>query len=130
MNWTPATALQTLTIQLNSRFPNRSKISDGTIGDQRHKSLKSDHNPNAQGVVCARDFTHDPIGGIDCNKLATSLFESRDDRIKYIIWNGRITTKDLKGWTKYGGSNRHDKHLHLSVNHRYNAGHSWKLGNL
>jgi hypothetical protein len=66
------------------------------------------------GIVTARDFTHDPAGGLDCNKLAAALTASGDPRIKYIIWNRRIWNA-IRGWVAYNGTNPHDKHLHLSV---------------
>lgn len=118
-----AFSLDILLGQLNESYPNRSKISDGGIGDVRHISKKSDHNPwvrqtdSSLGIVTARDFTHDPKRGLDCNQLAERLIDSRDDRIKYIIWNGKIisSTRQKWRWRKYSGSNQHTKHLHLSV---------------
>lgn len=121
MNWYIAPALEVLRKQLNSLYPNRSKVSDGGIGDAAHASRNSDHNPwvkdsSGKGVVTARDFTHDPQNGLDCNELAKQLTASRDPRIKYIIWNRQICSS-AKGWEwrPYKGSNPHDKHLHLSV---------------
>lgn len=123
MAWRVAESLETLRKQLNTAFPNRSKISDGGIGDARHQASKSsDHNPHVRdskgiGVVTARDFTHDPKNGLDCNKLAQWLIESRDKRIKYIIWNKRILSSKNSPWKwrPYSGSNAHSHHLHLSV---------------
>lgn len=110
-----AGSLEKLRAQLNALAPNRSKVSDGGIGDAAHSSRTSDHNPIAgTGQVCARDFTHDPAGGLDCHVLAVALVKSGDARIKYIIWNRRIWTLNL-GWQPYGGDNPHTKHLHLSV---------------
>jgi len=113
-SWRVAKSLDTLLGQLNSAFPKRSKKSDGSVGDLAHASRASDHNPNASGVVTARDFTHDPAGGLDCNWLAAQLVASKDPRIKYVIWNRRIWNAK-SGWVAYRGSNPHDKHLHLSV---------------
>lgn len=103
-------------------FPNRSKASDGSIGDARHQASKSsDHNPYIKlgnlGIVSARDFTHDPENGIDCEKLANALVASRDPRIKYIIWNRRIISSKQQPWVwrPYSGKNAHSHHLHLSV---------------
>ncbi|MEO6089551.1 MAG: hypothetical protein ABIQ18_41235, partial [Umezawaea sp.] len=64
MDWRVANSLQTLLAQLNAAAPGRSKVSDGSIGDPNHQAegSGSDHNPDAAGVVCARDFTHDPAG--------------------------------------------------------------------
>ncbi|TXH40610.1 MAG: peptidoglycan-binding protein [Desulfurellales bacterium] len=124
MSWRVAKSLEKLLGQLNALFPNRAKVSDGAVGNAEHASRKSDHNPwfkdsKGTGIVSARDFTFDnnPADGvgIDCHWLAKVLFESRDPRIKYIIWNGRITKKDKSGWKPYNGPNPHKHHLHLSV---------------
>lgn len=104
--------------QLDAAHPLRSKVSDGGIGDVAHASRDSDHNPwvvlAGLGIVTARDFTHDPGNGLDCNVLADALIASNDPRIKYLIWNRRIWTPGI-GWRPYSGLNPHNKHLHLSV---------------
>lgn len=119
MTWRLAHSLDTLRRQINEMSPYRSKVSDGTIGDARHSSRSSDHNPNPNGVVCALDITHDPAHGVDSGLLASALIMSRDDRIKYIISNGQITSgkNGTKPWVarKYKGKNPHDKHVHISV---------------
>jgi hypothetical protein len=69
--------------------------------------------------VTAIDITHDPVNGVDCDKLDDVLWASRDPRIKYVIWCGRIMSGDAGPqpwtWRKYDGTNPHTKHLHLSV---------------
>lgn len=112
MAWRVARSLDVLLGQLNTRAPNRSKASDGSIGDAAHASRVSDHNPDAQGIVRARDFTHDPAGGLDCHWLAAQLVASRDARIKYVIWDRRIWQGS---WQPYNGADDHTHHLHLSV---------------
>jgi hypothetical protein len=115
MAWRVAYSLNVLLGQLNELAPNRNKASDGSIGDPAHSSRLSDHNPDNLGIVRARDFTHDPAGGLDCQALAEKLVESGDSRIKYIIWNRRIWFPS-SGWSEYtGGPNPHTTHLHLSV---------------
>lgn len=121
--WRVARSLDGLLAQLNTLAPRRSKASDGSIGDAAHASRSSDHNPwlkiSGQALVTARDFTHDPKNGLDCNKLADSLVKAKDPRVKYIIWNRRIIDSRPGNrpwqWVAYNGSNPHDKHLHLSV---------------
>lgn len=130
MSWRLAESLKTLRKQINAKFPNRSRISDGSVGDLRHSRSKSDHNPNSKGVVRAVDITHDPANGMDCNKLGAALVNSRDPRIKYLIWNRRIvsSTKSAWKWRKYSGSNGHTKHLHISVNNsNYDDKKNWSL---
>ncbi len=138
--WRIAKSLEKLRLQLNTLAPNRSKASDGGIGDAAHASRNSDHNPwvkdaKGVGVVTARDFTHDPAGGLDCHRLAEILAESRDPRIKYIIWNRRIlsASKAPWKWLPYDGANAHTKHLHLSVRDKaqfYDSEAAWDLNGL
>jgi peptidoglycan hydrolase-like protein with peptidoglycan-binding domain len=115
MSWRLAKSLIKLREQLDAAHPNRSKVSDGSIGDQSHSARKSDHNPNAQGVVTAIDITADPANGIRGDVLSRAL--AQDKRTKYVIWNGKIfrSYKPQLGWAAYTGTNRHDKHVHISV---------------
>jgi hypothetical protein len=121
--WQVARSLDTLLAQLNAAYPLRSRASDGGIGDAAHATRDSDHNPwfvlGGQALVTARDFTHDPAGGLDCARLALALRTSRDGRIKYVIWDRQIMSGAAGPspwvWRAYSGSNPHTKHLHLSV---------------
>jgi hypothetical protein len=70
MAWRVARALDVLLAEINAMAPARSKTADGGFGDANHSSRTSDHNPNPQGVVCARDFTHDPAHGCDAGEIA------------------------------------------------------------
>jgi hypothetical protein len=126
MSWRVAKSLDVLLGEINARAPKRSKVSDGSIGDAAHASRSSDHNPwvidDGVGVVRARDFTHDPANGLDCNVLARELAALLGKhpalgRDAYIIWNDRIvsTNRLAEGWRDYTGSNPHTKHLHVSV---------------
>lgn len=125
MTWRVASSLDQLLSQLNTMFPNRSKDSDGSIGDTRHQAeSSSDHNPwvqdGAEGVVTARDFTNDPAHGLSSEDLANALLASRDVRIKYIISNKKIASGTDQGhiawaWRPYTGSNAHNHHVHVSV---------------
>jgi hypothetical protein len=121
MAWRVAYSLMTILAQVDEAAPNRSKAADGTIGDAAHSSRTSDHNPDANGVVRARDITHDPANGADMHALTEALRLSRDPRIKYVIWNARMfssyatSTFPAWAWRPYSGSNLHLKHAHLSV---------------
>lgn len=128
MAYRESRATATLLDEVNDHAPNRSTISDGWIGDAAHATRTSDHNPwvkdsRGVGVVRARDFTHDPRGGLDCNWLSAKLvdaFQALHPATKsgaYIIWNGRILSRDRfkEGWRTYTGSNPHSHHLHISV---------------
>lgn len=127
MNWRMAGSLNGLRNEVNSRAPERSVASDGGIGDTRHASRKSDHNPcDCCGVVCAFDFTHDPAAGFDADAFAEWLRErvtsGMETRVKYVIWNRQIFSGPAQGkligeWRPYKGSNPHTKHVHVSVRH-------------
>ncbi len=123
-----AKSLDVLLGQLNRMYPQRSKISDGGIGDAAHATRVSDHNPDANGIFHARDFTHDPGKGINCVALARWLTTRGDKRIKYVIWDHRIW-QDGK-WATYDGPNPHDHHLHLSVKSGPlgDDDHAWNIG--
>lgn len=123
--WRVAKALVRLRTQVNQLAPSRSKASDGAIGDPAHQSRASDHNPHIRdagvGVVSAVDITHDPDRGCDASAIAASLLESRDPRLKYIIWNRRIVASYAANghaawkWRAYSGKNPHNHHVHISV---------------
>ena len=119
MTWRLAQALVALRDQLNALSPNRSKISDGSIGNTEHAARKSDHNPDAKGIVHAIDITHDPAHGIDSEKLAQALLASQDKRLKYVISNRKIASgadgPEPWMWRPYTGANPHNHHCHVSV---------------
>ena len=130
MSWRVARSLDVLRDEINAAAPNRSTVSDGSIGDAAHASRSSDHNPwvvddDGEGVVRARDFTHDPLGGLDCDLLAERLVKLAKaghpalGAGAYVIWEGRIASATQDGapwdWEPYFGSNEHRKHLHVSV---------------
>jgi len=116
MTWRLAKSLEVLRAQVDKLAPERSRLDDGTIGDEAHSSRLSDHNPNKAGVVCALDLTHDPHGGFDSYAFADMLKMNHDVRLKYVISNSRIWNPTVSGkWRPYHGINPHDKHVHISV---------------
>jgi hypothetical protein len=135
MSWRVARSLLTLRDQVNRMAPDRDKSSDGTIGDERHQTTKSEHNPDANGVVRAMDITHDPAHGVDARKLAEALVVSRDRRILYLISNAQIISSVVQPWIwrKYNGTNAHRHHMHISVvpePHLYDDIRPWDLSTL
>lgn len=120
MGWRLAGSLVTIRAQVNARFPNRNKASDGALGDASHQNRSSDHNPwYGPGIVTAIDITHDPATGLDMDALTDQLQASRDRRIKYVIFNRWIMDSRPQftpwKWVRYNGPNPHTKHGHLSV---------------
>jgi hypothetical protein len=127
MTWRIAPALEALREEINASAPERSKASDGGLGDTRHAATASDHNPCACcNVVCARDYTHDPAAGFDSYTFAEWLRQrvatGKEPRVKYVISDGKIFSGEgqhfpLGAWRPYSGSNRHAHHVHVSVRH-------------
>lgn len=115
--WRLAKSLEKLRNQINAAWPDRSKASDGTIGDAAHASRDSDHNPwlkvGGLGVVTACDITHDSQHGVDGKALAVSFAD--DLRSKYVIFNSSIWKARTGHWEAYHGPNKHTHHVHLSV---------------
>jgi hypothetical protein len=99
--------------QATALKPKRKKASDGLLPSAAHvkQSPASDHNTGL-----AVDLTHDPVNGIDCFDIFQKLKE--DKRVKYLIFTGKIWSKERakEGDRKYTGSNKHSKHLHISIN--------------
>ena len=139
MSYRLAKSLETLRGQVDASAPNRSKISDGWIGDADHASRTSDHNPWVPppegGVVTAIDLTHDPRNGADMVGIAETLRESKDSRIKYVIFQGRMFSSyassgyDAWTWRPYSGVNAHAAHMHVSVQPSgYDSTRKWSIG--
>ena len=95
--------------QATALKPQRMKASDGLLPSAAHQvqNPKSDHN-----IGYAVDITHDSKFGIDCAEAFERL--QADKRVKYLIFKGRIWTPE-QGNHAYTGSNKHLKHLHISI---------------
>lgn len=124
--WYLAPSLRAAFDEVNRLYPDRSKRSDGSIGDEAHRNRRSDHNPDPDtGVVRAIDITHDPDSGADCHRLAEIIrvrcASGAEDRVSYVIWNRRITSGTYAAtrweWRRYDGSNPHTQHMHISIEH-------------
>ena len=133
MIWRLAAAADTLRNQVNTRYPNRDRRSDGTIGDQAHRRRISDHNPDKQGFVMALDLDEDGWPAhVFADQLIAYMRTSNDTRIKNVVYENRVasgTYKDVKGqpprywqWRPAKGMG-HEHHIHISfnVNARYDA---------
>ncbi len=111
-------AADTLRDQINHAFVDRSRKADGWIGDLKHQSRKSDHNPRPSGEVCAIDID---AGLSDEQGISYDLADQlrfaakKDKRISYIIHAGKIASaRSLWKFRKYTGINPHHKHIHIS----------------
>ena len=98
--------------QATAICPSRKKASDGLLPSAAHinQNPNSDHN-TGYGV----DLTHDKLGGIDCHNIFQEL--KADKRVKYLIFQGKIWSAERasEGDRDYDGSNKHNKHLHISI---------------
>ena len=109
--------------QFDDTYPDRDRRSDGWIGDPRHASRPSDHNPDPKSgmVVRAIDVDRDvyksgkPDLMPDIADQIRRAAKRGEKRISYVIFNGRIASSRMGWrWRKYKGSNPHVAHCHIS----------------
>ena len=113
---------QQLRLQIDDSYSSRDKSSDGWLGDYRHSTRASDHNPDKQGIVRAIDIDRDLSGKAKPDLMPDladqiRLFAKRDKskRISYIIFAGKIASPRMGWrWRKYSGINPHNHHCHIS----------------
>lgn len=138
--------------QVNQRFPNRDKSSEGTIGDTAHQASASSHNPDLTGSPEYRDGdTVDEVRAWDCDKdLNDSAGVSAEQLVqlwitksragampwlRYLIYNKRIWHKN-NGWATqvYTGSDTHTSHIHINSDFTQSAdtvtGTDWHLSEI
>jgi hypothetical protein len=119
-------AAETLRKQINSNYPDRDTASDGWVADLRHLSRgNSDHIPDNEGWVCAIDIDRDLSGKPKPDIMGDLADQLRiaarngDNRIKYIIFDGRICSRILNWkWRTYNGANKHTHHMHVSFDQK------------
>lgn len=126
----------TLRDQLNKRFPNRDKKSDGWIGDVRHQKNKgwgtngkgSYHNPDPDGWVHAIDVDENmgapPFrNGATAKKFADELIaycrQGLDGgRIAHVVYEDKVAsgthTDRRRFWRWRGSGYGHTHHIHIS----------------
>ena len=118
---------QQLRLQIDDTYPDRDRTSDGWIGDSRHASRPSDHNPDAMGIVRAVDIDRDLSGKAKPDLMPDLADQIRlaaksDKRIAYIIFDGRIaSSKKAWRWRPYDGVNQHRHHCHISFTKKGDA---------
>lgn len=114
---------ETLRRQVDKRWPNRDKRSDGWIGDADHQDRVSDHNPDSKGVVHAIDIDEDLRGSDNDNRwFADQLIAYARGknpgwvRLKYVVYENQISsgTYAAQNWTWRNGDYGHEIHMHVS----------------
>jgi hypothetical protein len=115
--WLSKSAIQ-FREQVDDSFPERLRKSDGWLGDARHSTRTSDHNPDANGCVRAIDID---ARLSDDKGLSTYLadqirqYGKTSKRISYVIHQEKIASPLLGWrWRKYKGINKHNHHIHIS----------------
>lgn len=108
--------------EINIVWPNRSKASDGWIGDAAHQAEgwpASKHEPNPRGFVHAIDVTWP---GIDVARVI-AVFQTLPHAYLW-IFNGQIALK-RDGWVRrhYTGTSQHKEHIHLEDDSTVDAEH-------
>ena len=119
---------QQLRLQVDDAFSNRQRSSDGWLGDARHSSRTSDHNPDSNGIVRAIDISRNLSGAKEPDLMPDLADQIRlcakrgDKRIAYVIFNSKIcSAKSLWRWVAYKGINPHVKHCHVSFSKKGDA---------
>jgi peptidoglycan hydrolase-like protein with peptidoglycan-binding domain len=142
VTWRVAQSLLTLRAEVDRKFPDRERTSDGTIGDESHalKGKGSDHNPwvkdsRGVGVVRALDVdagpgkfptrAEDTVGDIvsEVARLAGKAGHSALADGGYVIYEGKIasaTSSPPWEWRTHTGDS-HESHPHISVGRKVAA---------
>jgi hypothetical protein len=123
VSWKPVAGVTVMRDQINRRWPNRDKRSDGVLGDAAHAARQSDHNPDSRGYVHALDIDEDLRGSKDDNVwLADQIIanarmrRSGSNRLKYVVYEDKIAsgTHANHFWTWRGDNYGHTIHMHIS----------------
>ena len=110
-SWHLAPSLAQLRREINARWPNRDKSTDGSVGDLSHAARASDHNPNSRRSVNAIDIDEDGIDAWGLVDLAIT-----DPRVNYVIYERKIWQRKHGFKPRpYSGINAHRKHVHVSI---------------
>lgn len=119
MSWYLAPSLARLRSQVDRRWPNRSKVSDGSIGDAAHTTRASDHNPDPKtGVVRALDITTPQTA--QGKQIGEAILAAtwQDPRTFYVIWRRKIYYRGETKPRAYNGLNAHQNHIHVSIDRK------------
>lgn len=123
MNWKPVAGIAAMTSQVNKRWPNRDKRSDGVLGDASHQARPSDHNPSSNGFVHAQDIDKDFRGSKnDSRWFADQLIayarlkKPGSVRLKNVVFENQVASGTYADhyWTWRDGDYGHLSHIHIS----------------
>lgn len=131
--WVLVPPLEEGRAQVNERFPNRDKSSEGTIGDTTHAKSPSSHNPDKTGKPEFADGdAKDEVRAWDCDKDLRDTHGVTMEQLvqhwvvlaragkmpwlRYLIFAGRIWHRKNNFETRtYTGSNKHNDHAHVNA---------------
>jgi hypothetical protein len=123
MSWKPVSGVTVMRDQINKRWENRDKRSDGILGDSAHQARISDHNPDSQNYVHAVDIDEDLRGSKNDNIwLADQIIayarmkRGGSGRLKYVVYEDQIASGTYANhfWTWRGDHYGHEMHMHIS----------------
>lgn len=124
MSWKPVAGITALRKQIDDRWKNRDRASDGIKGDADHAAKASDHNPDSQGYVHALDVDEDLKGSKNDNVwLADQIIanarlrRSGSVRLKNVVYENRVASGTYPNhfWTwRNDPSLGHERHMHIS----------------
>ena len=117
----------TLRDQVDAKWVNRDRRSDGWIGDAAHSNRASFHNPDKRGLVFAIDIDENfGIGklrnGGAAKRFANELLAySRStlpghDRVLHVVYEDKVASGTYKAtWWKWRGKGYgHQQHIHIT----------------
>lgn len=122
----PAPVLDRLRLAMDQRWPDRSRLIDGWIGDAAHQASGppeqggSDHNANVRNTVDGRDIDPDLArqgqpGAVHIPSVIAAAIMCPSTN--YVIWRRRIMDRDRSLFLPraYLGKDPHVNHIHLSI---------------
>ena len=117
----------TLRDQVDAKWVNRDRRSDGWIGDSAHANRASYHNPDKRGLVFAIDIDENfgigklRNGGAAKRFTNEMLAYSRStlpghDRVLHVVYEDKVASGTYKAtWWKWRGKGYgHQQHIHIT----------------